>query len=206
MGFPGGSSVQSPPANAGGGKDVGLIPRLERSPGGGHGNPLQYFCLENPEGRAIGSKRVRHNWSNLARTGHSELVSWQCPHAQRIKYWCFTLVCRGHKVQCFLSLIWRSKFLVINFASVHACKVPTSFFLHWESGHYSPPYLKGYFCNYWTLPDIILFFSWWDMNSLESRKVLQSIPLFFYLVGLTFHTESPFYCVSLEQCSNLILI
>ena len=27
--------------------DPGLIPRLERSPGGGHGNPLQYSCLEN---------------------------------------------------------------------------------------------------------------------------------------------------------------
>ena len=29
-------------------KDVGLIPGLGRSPGGGHGNPLQYSCLENP--------------------------------------------------------------------------------------------------------------------------------------------------------------
>ena len=28
--------------------DVGLIPRLERSPGGGHGNRLQYSCLETP--------------------------------------------------------------------------------------------------------------------------------------------------------------
>ena len=30
--------------------DLGLIPGLVRSPGGGHGNPLQYFCLENPHG------------------------------------------------------------------------------------------------------------------------------------------------------------
>ena len=28
--------------------DLGLIPELERSPGGGHGNPLQHFCLKNP--------------------------------------------------------------------------------------------------------------------------------------------------------------
>ena len=28
--------------------DLGLIPGLGRSPGGGHGNPLQYSCLENP--------------------------------------------------------------------------------------------------------------------------------------------------------------
>jgi len=48
MGFPGGSAVKNPPANAG---DVDLIPGLGRSPGGGHGNPLQYSCLENPHGQ-----------------------------------------------------------------------------------------------------------------------------------------------------------
>ena len=37
--------VKNPSANAG---DMGLIPALGRSPGGGHGNPLQYSCLENP--------------------------------------------------------------------------------------------------------------------------------------------------------------
>ena len=31
--------------------DLGLIPELGRSPGGGHGNPLQYFCLKNPMDR-----------------------------------------------------------------------------------------------------------------------------------------------------------
>ena len=44
-GFPGGSVVKNPPSNEG---DVGSIPELGRSPGGGHGNPLQYSCLENP--------------------------------------------------------------------------------------------------------------------------------------------------------------
>ena len=39
------------PTNAGDIKDVGLIPGLGRSPGGGHGNPLQYFCLKNPHGQ-----------------------------------------------------------------------------------------------------------------------------------------------------------
>ena len=43
--------VKSPPANAGDGRDVGLIPGLGRSPGGGHGNPVQYSCLENPKDR-----------------------------------------------------------------------------------------------------------------------------------------------------------
>ena len=40
--------VKNPPANAGDVRDKGLIPGLGRSPGAGHGNPLQYSCLENP--------------------------------------------------------------------------------------------------------------------------------------------------------------
>ena len=39
--------VKNPPANAGDARDVGLIPMLGRSCGGGNGNPLQYSCLEN---------------------------------------------------------------------------------------------------------------------------------------------------------------
>ena len=47
-GFPGGSDGKGSACNAG---DLGLIPRLGRSPGGGHGNPLQHSCLENPHGQ-----------------------------------------------------------------------------------------------------------------------------------------------------------
>ena len=43
--------VKKPPANAGDTRDAGLIPGLGRFPGGGHGNPLQYSCLENPMDR-----------------------------------------------------------------------------------------------------------------------------------------------------------
>ena len=62
-GFPGGSvAVKETVCNAG---DPGSVPGWERSPGGGHGNPLQYSCLENPMDRggwqAIGLHRVRHN-------------------------------------------------------------------------------------------------------------------------------------------------
>ena len=45
MGFPGGSDGKASAYNAG---DLGSIPGLERSPGEGNGNPLQYSCLENP--------------------------------------------------------------------------------------------------------------------------------------------------------------
>ena len=43
--------VKNPPANAGAAGDTGPIPGSKRSPGGGHGNPVQYSCLENPRDR-----------------------------------------------------------------------------------------------------------------------------------------------------------
>jgi len=43
--------VKNPPANAGDLRDASLIPGLGRSPGGGHGDPFQYSCLENPMDR-----------------------------------------------------------------------------------------------------------------------------------------------------------
>ena len=43
--------VKNLSANAGDTRDMGLIPGLRRSPGGRHGNPLQYSCPENPMDR-----------------------------------------------------------------------------------------------------------------------------------------------------------
>ena len=43
--------VNHTPANAGDVRDAGSIPGFGRSPGGGHGNPNQYSCLENPMDR-----------------------------------------------------------------------------------------------------------------------------------------------------------
>ena len=48
MGFPGGSDGKESACNVG---DLGSIPGLGRSPGGRHGNPLHYSCLENPHGQ-----------------------------------------------------------------------------------------------------------------------------------------------------------
>ena len=63
MGFPGGSEVKASACTAG---DLGLIPELGKYPGEGNGNPLQYFCLENPmdKGALVGYSP----W------GHKELV------------------------------------------------------------------------------------------------------------------------------------
>ena len=48
MGFSGGSDSKEPTCNVG---DLALVPGSGRSPGGGHGNPYQCFCLENPHGQ-----------------------------------------------------------------------------------------------------------------------------------------------------------
>ena len=46
--FPGGSDGKESACNVG---DLGSTPGLGRFPGEGHGNPLQYSCLENPHGQ-----------------------------------------------------------------------------------------------------------------------------------------------------------
>ena len=56
--------VKNPPANAGDIRDEGLIPGSGRSHGGGHGNPLQYFCLKNSMHREAWATvhRVAKSW------------------------------------------------------------------------------------------------------------------------------------------------
>ena len=63
MDLPGGSDSKESACNVG---DLGLIPGLGRSPGGGHGNPLQYSCLENPLGQRslMGYSPWGHNESD----------------------------------------------------------------------------------------------------------------------------------------------
>ena len=60
--------VKNLTANAGDIRDLGLIPGLGRSPAGGHGNPLQYSCLENPHGQRsqVGCSPWGHKKSDLA--------------------------------------------------------------------------------------------------------------------------------------------
>ena len=64
QGFPGGSDGKESACNAG---DLGLIPDLGKPPGGGHGNPLQYSCLENPHGQ--------RSLAGYSSWGHTELYT-----------------------------------------------------------------------------------------------------------------------------------
>ena len=73
--------VERPPASAGDVRDVGLIPGLGRSPGGGHGSPLQSSCLENPMDRGAWWATVRG--VSQSQTGLKRLTTYaprsECP-------------------------------------------------------------------------------------------------------------------------------
>ena len=60
--------VKNLPANAGDVRDTGSLPGLGRSPGEGHGNPLQFSCLQNPMVRGAWwatVHRVAQSWTRL---------------------------------------------------------------------------------------------------------------------------------------------
>ena len=69
MGFPGGSVVRNPPANAGDTRNADSIPGLVKSPGEGNSNPLQHSCLENPVDKGTCRTRVHgvaKSWTGLS--------------------------------------------------------------------------------------------------------------------------------------------
>jgi len=75
LGFPSSSDGKESASNVG---DLGSIPRLERSRGGGHGNPFQYSCLENPHGQR---NLVGHSPWGLKESDMTERLSthwWFC--------------------------------------------------------------------------------------------------------------------------------
>ena len=101
--------VKNPPASAGDVRDMGLISGSGRSPGGEHGKPLQYSCLENPMDRkagrlqCTGSQRGRRDWSNLS-TAHT------CPSYIKTsgKLTTFLVTCTSiyYQTASFSSYIW----------------------------------------------------------------------------------------------------
>ena len=62
-------------------KDSGLIPGWGRSPGGGHGNPLQYSCLENPVDKGACQAKgngVRKSWTRLKQLSMQTKITLFC--------------------------------------------------------------------------------------------------------------------------------
>ena len=69
--------VKNLPVNAGDIRDTGLIPGLGRSSEGGHGDSLQYPCLENPTDR-------RACWAAFHRISQSDMIEWT-QHTRKVK-------------------------------------------------------------------------------------------------------------------------
>ena len=84
--------VRNLPASAGNIRDAGLIPGLGRAPGGGHGNPLQYSCLENPVDRGawqatvhkVTKSQTRLKWLSTHSSYSASLEWW--PLIQSIRH------------------------------------------------------------------------------------------------------------------------
>ena len=76
---------KNPPANAGNVRDMGSIPGLGRCPGGGHGNPLQYSCLENPMEKGAWQDTVhrvtksRTRLKRFSSSSSSSIIAHQAP-------------------------------------------------------------------------------------------------------------------------------
>ena len=102
--------------------DTGLIPRSGRSPGGGHGNPLQCSCLQNPEDRGAWLHWVTESLKQLKQ------LSLQA-HAYPFTV---TLPTMSHKVQYSLELCYWFFYFSVFFLSGNRC---SHLFIHYL--HYS---------------------------------------------------------------------
>ena len=77
QGFPVALVVKNLPADAGDIRDAGLIPGSGRSSGGGHGNPLQYSCMENPMDRGAWRATVHgvtKRWTQLKQLSTAQQI------------------------------------------------------------------------------------------------------------------------------------
>ena len=99
LSFPGGSDDKEAACNVG---DLDSIPGLGRSPGGEHGNPLQYFCLENPH--------EQKSLVGYSPWGHkeSDMTEWLSIHMRVL--WMQLI---------FKSVGWEQQFALLNVSGTH---------------------------------------------------------------------------------------
>ena len=104
--------VKNPLANAGDIRDTGLVPELGRSPGEGHGDPLQNSCLENPMNRGAWQAIVHGvAESQTGLSGFAHTLAIQAPGLVCTDGWCVSgQVTESLKASVFLSIKHRCYF------------------------------------------------------------------------------------------------
>ena len=104
-GFPRGSVVKNPPANAGAERDACLVPGSGNVPAGGNSNPLQYSCLGNPMDRGAWRATVH----GVAESDTTERLSTQTLHP-----YVYTCIAASHAVQSKLTQYRKSTVLQLK--------------------------------------------------------------------------------------------
>ena len=113
--------VKNPPADAGDIRDAGSNPGLGRSPGEGNGNPLQYFCMENPTNGGAWWATV--DWVSKSRTQLSNEHTRCFTLFSGLPWWLsgkeFSCQCRRHRLDLWVRKIpwWRKRQLTPAFLS-----------------------------------------------------------------------------------------
>ena len=109
LGFPGRSYCKESACNAG---DLGSIPGLGSSPGGGHGNPLQYSCWSKPMDRGAWQATVHGAIKEL------DTTSW-------LNIWCCYSVAKSPNN---VRLLWKRRDIFTSFPQIQAsaCPLPGS--------------------------------------------------------------------------------
>ena len=123
MGFPGGTVVKNPPANAGAPGDTGSIPGSGRSPREGHGNPLKYSCLGNFMDRRVWRATVH----GVARS-QTQLSIHTCTHTF-VSVPSSAWQHRGHYARTALITRNKSNLVIVIFACNLACNIWDRWFI-----------------------------------------------------------------------------
>ena len=131
--------INIPLANAGDIRDMGLILRLVRSPEGGHGNPLQYSCLENPMDRGawgiqyIGLQKSQL-WLNRLNTHiYMYMYMWVCMYVWVYIYVCtYMHICICIYIYVYMYNVGLWKYHLLTWSSVIIIKSPMEVKCLWE--------------------------------------------------------------------------